>query len=582
MTRELTHPRNDIHRRRHVRRALCALVVLVPLISGCLQEDSQDSETPNASVTVTEPAPDFAPPRVVTNKLLAVLQGGSVIVNASTLHAVDNIQSAAQVRYLLRSLPDTGEMSIDDTALALGDAFTQADIDVGRVSFRDSGGAVLAQHIIFDVDDGQGNALSNQKLEISIGAAISDLEARIDNGVIKLSWVNPDNPDLDGIIIRRREDGAYPTNEADGVLVIEASTATTSIDDVVSVSTSATPQMYYYSAFSRDSSGNYSGGTQAGVYCDIQRCVTIPDLRKLLHMRDPDDVERMRGELIRRVWGDDGLPLSTMPARVDDMLLNPPPAPLPLPPEAVQVKQLTVTLPFGLFSRVWLFSPATPNNRLVIYHSGHRGEWSPDLVGRLLHEGYYVMNVWMPMTGRNYWPTGPYTQHDQVAGLDRPMRLFMEPVTVGINYVMKQLPIKRIAMMGLSGGGWTTVVYAAIDKRIDASYPVAGSYPFYLRNQLGGSSIGDLEQINPDFYDGVSYLDLYVLGSEGRSQLQIYNEFDDCCYGGTYANTYSGYVSQASARLGGQFSAIVDSTVPAHVVSEEALEMIVDAEAAIP
>ena len=40
---------------------------------------------------------------------------------------------------------------------------------------------------------------------------------------------------------------------------------------------------------------------------------------------------------------------------------------------------------------------------------------------------------------------------------------------------------KRYSMIGLSGGGWTTVVYAAIDERISDSFSVAGSIPFYLR-----------------------------------------------------------------------------------------------------
>ena len=38
-------------------------------------------------------------------------------------------------------------------------------------------------------------------------------------------------------------------------------------------------------------------------------------------------------------------------------------------------------------------------------------------------------------------------------------------------------------MIGLSGGGWTTTVAAAIDPRVGLSIPVAGSLPFDMRFQ---------------------------------------------------------------------------------------------------
>jgi dienelactone hydrolase len=57
------------------------------------------------------------------------------------------------------------------------------------------------------------------------------------------------------------------------------------------------------------------------------------------------------------------------------------------------------------------------------------------------------------------------------------MKFFVEPVILAINYA-KTLGYKRIVMVGLSGGGWTTTVAAAIDPRIDLSIPVAGSLPF--------------------------------------------------------------------------------------------------------
>ena len=41
----------------------------------------------------------------------------------------------------------------------------------------------------------------------------------------------------------------------------------------------------------------------------------------------------------------------------------------------------------------------------------------------------------------------------------------------------KALGYKHIVMAGLSGGGWTTTISAAIDPRITLSMPIAGSMP---------------------------------------------------------------------------------------------------------
>ena len=54
-------------------------------------------------------------------------------------------------------------------------------------------------------------------------------------------------------------------------------------------------------------------------------------------------------------------------------------------------------------------------------------------------------------------------------------------------------------MIGLSGGGWTTTLYAAIDPRVRLSFPVAGTLPDYLRLGRPGDK-GDWEQFYPDLY----------------------------------------------------------------------------------
>jgi hypothetical protein len=128
-------------------------------------------------------------------------------------------------------------------------------------------------------------------------------------------------------------------------------------------------------------------------------------------------------------------------------------------------------------------------------------------------------------------------------------------------------------MVGISGGGWTTTMSAAVDTRIKKSFPVAGSLPIYLRSD-SRNDWGDYEQTESNFYNTVNYLELYILGAygAGRKQLQLLNKYDSCCYEGIKWQTYKDTVRSRIFELGlGEYDLFMDDTHKQHQISKTAM-----------
>jgi hypothetical protein len=246
------------------------------------------------------------------------------------------------------------------------------------------------------------------------------------------------------------------------------------------------------------------------------------------------------------------------------------------------IDRLTYEMEFGFVSISYLFHAANPNGWLMIYHEGHDRDFvaRKGVIDRLLAEGFDVAALDMPLTGRNNQPTVclpvqgcvKFFTHSQFALLQpsqgTALRFFLEPVIAtqngpGRNY-------EHIAMMGLSGGGWTTTLAAALDERIEASFPVAGSLPMRVHTKRDA---GDWEQMLQGIAHMVSYEDLYVLAtSNGRRQMQVLNLHDPCCF----SNDGSAYRDEVGEATGGRWSLFVDEQQRTHDISPAAMEKIIN------
>jgi hypothetical protein len=308
------------------------------------------------------------------------------------------------------------------------------------------------------------------------------------------------------------------------------------------------------------------------------------DVPSLIKIKSAKDVIDKRQALIRYIWGGKGFPSQKLPSEVKAKIKGDRYAALSKT-NLRQIDKITVNMNYELNSTIYHFIPKKANNKLVIYHQGHRGDFVKGIntIGAFLDKGYSVMGFSMPLLGMNNKPLvtlerfGKFQveKHEHLKLLENPVSFFVEPIAVAINYATK-FQYDEIHMIGISGGGWTTTLYAAIDPRVLHSYPVAGTLPIYLRSN-SKRDWGDYEQTLPELYNIANYLELYVMGSygDGRHQIQVLNKYDSGCFAGIKYRTYEKAVTEAVTNLGkGKFQVFLDDTHKEHKISEQALKVV--------
>ena len=273
-----------------------------------------------------------------------------------------------------------------------------------------------------------------------------------------------------------------------------------------------------------------------------------------LHVKDDASAAQLRTRLIEQIWKCAG-----MPGRVADAVAIDVGADSLQSPVALQnidrVDRYTIKS-YGSTVRPWLIRPRLGNNVLALISLGHTQEGTLEgtsgsslLVQEALRRGNTVLLVPMPdgaVPGHNLLGT-----HSSV--VFSPLVYFLDPAIIALNTYLAENPkASAVVAMGISGGGWATTLLAALDVRIRSSFSVAGSLPLAVRLK-DRSDFGDWEQRLPGLtYDGsaqLEYLDLYLMGvSDGRTQVQINNEFDSCCFAGRRHESYARTLAEVNPR----------------------------------
>jgi dienelactone hydrolase len=131
--------------------------------------------------------------------------------------------------------------------------------------------------------------------------------------------------------------------------------------------------------------------------------------------------------------------------------------------------------------------------------------------------------------------SSPENDHSFVGHLDlagaNGLGLFYLEMRRGLDYLYNDPRVdqSRIAVTGLSGGGWQTIVLSALDPRVTAAIPVAGFCSLTTAIEHPEYAGDDAEQNASDFRQGVDYAQLTAMRAP-RPTLLIYNATDDCCF----------------------------------------------------
>jgi dienelactone hydrolase len=87
----------------------------------------------------------------------------------------------------------------------------------------------------------------------------------------------------------------------------------------------------------------------------------------------------------------------------------------------------------------------------------------------------------------------------------------------------------RVAVTGLSGGGWQTIFLSSLDPRVRLANPVAGYSSYVTRSQFPVLDLGDSEQTPTDLASILDFTHLTAMMSP-RPTLLTYNAKDSCCF----------------------------------------------------
>ena len=185
--------------------------------------------------------------------------------------------------------------------------------------------------------------------------------------------------------------------------------------------------------------------------------ITQSDLNTLVRIDGKSDIEKKRNDLteffwnvgsLQRVQHDGQLPeieSDIYDSRYNDLQ------------NLKRIDKLTVEMEYGIDSVSYLLLPEESNQKLILYHHGHDGDFilGSNTIQFFLERNFTVLAMTMPLVGMNNQPIAgidgfgemKLISHNQFNLLEKnkfnPMKLFTNPIQVNLNYLDKEYDFKR-------------------------------------------------------------------------------------------------------------------------------------------
>ncbi|MBM3737972.1 MAG: hypothetical protein FJW39_19500 [Acidobacteria bacterium] len=198
----------------------------------------------------------------------------------------------------------------------------------------------------------------------------------------------------------------------------------------------------------------------------------------------------------------------------------------------------------GMWTGGLIYEPASLSGKIpvTLHVNGHErtGISTPYIQWRcmnLARKGVLAVNVeWLGMGQLNTPGFGHYRmpQIDLTGSSGLALFFLAHKRALDIAIAHPNADPARVAVTGLSGGGWQTIFLSALDTRVGAAMPLAGYSSYVTRAQWPTLDLGDSEQTPTDLAGTADYTHLSAMMAP-RRLLIANNAKDTCCFRADYA-----------------------------------------------
>ncbi|WP_020588981.1 DUF4347 domain-containing protein [Desulfobacter curvatus] len=183
---------------------------------GFSVNDGTDDSTASYTMTIDVTAVNDAPAIAANTGATVIESSTGNVITTAMLNEGDPDDSGAGLTYTVTSIVTNGTLSLNGTALVNNDAFTQADIDAGLVTY-DHDGNTTSDSFAFSLADGgeDGTAAATGNFSITITAVDDDTPIQVNNPGSGTLIEDPETDNRNNLL-EEGPDGSVPMEDFQG------------------------------------------------------------------------------------------------------------------------------------------------------------------------------------------------------------------------------------------------------------------------------------------------------------------------------------------------------------------------------